>query len=545
MAGLLSRFTGLLSPKGNSPAPRNAGQGSLRARSEFMRGAGTGAGGMWRPALREINDDVGASWEDATARAADLIQNSGWISGMFDQAVYNTVGSGLRLRVSPENDLFGMSEAQAQEWRKLVERRWELWSRNPLECDIEGRRTIGEMQEAAFRSWLSTGESLAEITFKRRYGSPVGTKVRLLPSARLSRRTDPLNRIMTGVRLDRDGFPTGYLAKRRDPLIGDYDVMVRARDGYGRPRIVHVFQGLPGQVRGITPLVPVMKVAKQFDQLADSTLMASLIQTVFAANITSDSPTEDAIQGLLTPQEYQALVAQGVSPFEAWAEIQQGWYEGNVVDVGINGRVVSTFPGQKLEFLSPEIPNTSYKEFAMFLLREMARCLGMTYESATGDYTGATYSSVRMAVNEVFQITKARRDFIVAPFVQPLYEAWLEEQIELGLIPFPGGIQGFHRNRAAACRALWLGAPKPQADDLKTAKAHQVYRDMGVITDAQIANDLGLDIEDVYAQRAQERALREQYGLPEPTSGNNIQAAELENDGEDEDGKRTGSGGTA
>ena len=35
------------------------------------------------------------------------------------------------------------------------------------------------------------------------------------------------------------------------------------------------------------------------------------------------------------------------------------------------------------------------------------------------------------------------------------------------------------------------------------------------MTDAAIAEDLGHDIEDVYAQRAREKALRETYGLPD------------------------------
>jgi capsid protein len=39
---------------------------------------------------------------------------------------------------------------------------------------------------------------------------------------------------------------------------------------------------------------------------------------------------------------------------------------------------------------------------------------------------------------------------------------------------------------------------------------------MGVISDAMIANDLGVDIEDVYAQRASEAELRETYGLTDP-----------------------------
>lgn len=485
--------------------------------AEFMRGS-SGRSAQWRPALRSVEDDVAASYELASARAIDLAHNSGWISGMFDQCVANTVGEGLRMKPAPENDLFGMDEKSAQAWRNLVERRFALFAENAVEIDIEGRRNLAQMQDAAFRSWLVTGEILGEIVWRKRFGSQFGTKARLLPAHKLAMKTSQFDRIHSGVQMDADGFPIGYWAKRRDIFMGEFEQFVPARDRYGRPKVMHVFIGQPGQVRGITPLVPVMKVARQFEQLADSTLLASLIQTVFAANVQSELPTEENLQGLLTPQEAATMQAQGVSPFEAWAAMQSGWYDANVIDVGIGGRVVSTFPGQKMEFLSPEHPTSSYRDFALHLLREMARCLGLTYESATGDYTGATYSSVRMAVNEVYQITKARRKFIVAPFSQPIYAAWLEEEIAYGRIPFPGGYENFLVNRQAASRANWLGAPKPVADDLKAAKAHSVYREMGVITDAMIASDLGVDIEDVYAQRAQEVELRASYGLPEPAT---------------------------
>lgn len=493
--------------------------------SAFLRGPQSPHPG-WAPTLRSIEEDVEVSWEQAAANANDLVQNSGWISGMFDEAATSVVGEGLRLRCAPENDVFGMSEADAQEWRNNVERRFGLYSSTAIECDIEGRRTLDQMQDAAFRSWLATGEILAELPWKKRFGSQHGTKVRLMPSTRLSMETNDLIRLRSGVYVDVDGFPIAYAARKSDPTLGEWTQRVRARDAYGRPRIIHVFVGSPGQVRGITPMVPVIKTTRQFDQLADSTLLAALIQTVFAASIESELPTEENLAGLLTEQEQMELRAAGISPFETWAQMQSGWSDANAIDVGIGGRIANTFPGQKLEFHSPEHPASSYKEFANHLLREIARCLGLTFESATGDYSGATYSSVRMAVNAIHKVTMARRKFIVAPFMQPIYEAWLEEQISEGRISFPGGYANFLVNKQAACRANWVGAPRPPADELKTAKAHQVYRDMGVVTDEHIANDLGLDIEDVYAQRARERDLREQYELPEPAPAGAAATAE-------------------
>lgn len=500
--------------KGGAPVATDASLPSIR--SDYMRGNRGVTFAGWRPVTRDPQDTVAMAWDAAAARATDMIHNSGWISGMIDQAVANVVGTGLRLRAIPENSLFGMSEKDARKWARVVEAKFALWANNRAECDIEGRRTFGQMQAAGYSGWHPYGEIVAELPYRRRIGSKYGTKVRMIPPHRLSRKTEAFRNLVSGVLMDGDGFPIGYVATRRDQngFVDEYEVP--AADRFGRPRVIHVFDGALGTVRGISPLVPALQVARQFDQLADATLSAALAQSVFAATVTSDDLTEEALAGLLTPQEQAKFAAQGVSPYDAWFAAQSGWYENAILDVGMNGRIAHLFPGQKMEFHSSKHPNGNYKDFALHLLREIARCLGLTYESATGDYTNATYSSVRMAVNEIFSVTTYRRQNIVAPFCAAVYEAWLEEAIEVGEVEFPGGIEAFVANRAAASRSEWRGAPRPQADDLKAAKAAETYYGLGVVSEEDIANDMGRDLEDVYAARARAKALREEYGLPEP-----------------------------
>lgn len=498
------------------PAPTIGGEVAPRPTGQYMRGGRGVTFAGWRPALRETQDDIADAWDDAAARVADLIHNSGWLAGAVDQAVANTVGTGLRLKAIPENETFGMSSSEASAWAKTVERRFELWARNAQECDIQGLRTFDQMQSAAFRSWLVTGEILAELPFRRRPWNRYGTKVRLLPPHRLSRKTESMKRLVNGVYTDPDGMPIGYRAIRKEPFKHDVEYDVRARDAAGRPRVIHVFEGLPGTHRGISPMVPALQVARQFDQLADATLMAAIVQTLFAVTITSDEPTEQVLAGLLTPQEQATMMAQGITPMEAYMDMVAGYYEGTSLNVGINGRLAHLFPGQELKFHTSNHPSSDYKEFSMHLLRELARCLGLTYESATGDNVGATYSSLQAATTEIFAITKARRQNIIAPFCQPIYEAWLEEEIATGGIAFPGGYEAFLASRTAACRAEWRGAPRPTADDLKKAKAHEVWKRLGVMSDAMICNDLGVDVDDVYQQLAQEKAMRAEYGLPDP-----------------------------
>lgn len=511
-----------------------------RPSSLYMRGNRSVAMATWRPALRDHQDDINEAWDQAFSRVMDLIHNSGWIAGMVDQAVANVVGTGLRLFPKPENALFGMSDAEARKWGKMVSSRWETFSRAPQECDIQGMRAHGHMQAAAFRSWLATGEILAELPYRKRPWNRYGTKVRLLSPHRLSRKTDSIKRLMNGVYLDADNMPVGYLATRKDPIMGTVEYNVAARDGRGRQRVVHVFSGMPETYRGISPLTPALQVARQFDQLADATLTQSLVKSLFAATITGDAPTEEILRGLLTPQEQAKLMAEGGNVMEAYLDMIGGYYDSSTINVGINGRLAHLFPGQELKLHSAQAPGSDYEAYANMLLREISRCLGMTFESATGDYRGATYSSVRMATGEIFAVTQMRRQFVVAPFCQAIYEAWLEEEIAEGGIPFPGGYEAFMANRVAASRADWRGAPKPQADDLKTAKAHEIWKRLGVMSDEMIASDLGVDIEDVYAARAAEAELREEYDLDDaqlmgPTGGAPGNAGGDANDTADDD----------
>jgi len=498
-----------------SGAPQEVGS-PRTPKSNYMRGGRGITFAGWNPALRDADKMVAGAWDKAAARAVDAIVNSGWLSGAIEQATANTVGVGLRLKAQPENSLFGMSDADANAWARLVESRFELWSRSPYECDVEGRRTFGQMQAAALKSWFAFGEVFAELPWRTRPGGAYGTKVRLISPHRVSRKNDVMRNVVSGVRMDQDGMPRGYIAVRKEPMGYETEYEVAARDGFGRVRVIHVFDGAIGTVRGITPLVPALQVARQFDQLSDATLMAAIVQTVFAATITSETPTEEVLSGLLTPQEMAQAQTEGLSAYDAFLEAQAGWYEQSVLNVGINGRIGHLFPGQKMEFHTAAHPTSTYRDFSLHLLREIARCLGLTYESATGDYEGATYSSVRMATGEIFEITRYRRANVISPFCQPAYEAWLEEEIERGRIPFPGGMEAFMANRTAACRALWRGTPKPQADDLKTAKSHEIWKRLGVMSDEMIASDIGADIEDVYMQRQREKDLRTRYGLDDP-----------------------------
>lgn len=473
----------------------------------------------WRPALRDVNDDVQAAWRIGTARAVEALQNSGWLSGGVDEAVASLVGTGLRLNVKPDWEELGWTQESAQEWARRVERRFETWARNPIESDLTQQFTVHQQIIAACKLYYGTGALLARLPVRSRPFARTVTKLQMLHPAMICDRTDATRRLRNGVFLDADDAPVALLIKQKDVVTGiEQDVAMRLRDDYGRAAMIHVFDGLPGQVRGITPMAPVLKVVRQYDQLADATLTATLLQTLFAATLTSNpNLSAEAFAALQTTDD---TTGNQVNALEAYMGMKGEWYKNTKLDLGVHGRIAHLFPGEQLEFKGAEHPSSVYGEFSAGLLREVARCLGITFEQLTGNYTQATYSSVRMATANMWQIVLTRRENLPGRVYQGVFEAWLEEDIAEGRTPCAvngqEGLDAFLANRAALCRSDWRGPARPTADDQKTANAQKTKLTMGVTTLEAESAEYGMDWEDIAEQQKRERDTYKRLGLVHP-----------------------------
>jgi lambda family phage portal protein len=506
--------------------------------ARYMRDSSAGFLSSWNPALRDAQDDVRSSWRQAAARSIDALQNSGWLSGAITQASADTIGSGLRLNAKPDVESLGWTDEFAHKWCRRVERRWRAWSSNPLECDARGKRTIADLTDAAIMHHFAFGEVAALLPLIRRPESQSAIKVMMISPHRISDETDDTGRLFHGVRTDGNGLPVSYRFVRRNALNFDEIVEVKARSSRGRQQVIHVFDGAPDQIRGITPLAPVLKVLRQYDQLADATLTTALIQTIIAATLKSPQISAEAFEGMQGSAEGAGgMEAAPPEEIQAYMVARSQWWANRSIDLGVHGKVQSLFPGEEFQLHSAKHPSDTYLPFSKNLLREVARCIGTTYEAMTGDYEGATYSSVRMGTASIWFVTMRRRQRIAIPFVQSIYATWLDEEIREKRISFPGGYEGFLKFRNEVVQAEWFGPAKPTADDYKTAKAQTERLTNGTTSLGFECAEYGLDPETVMEQRAQDKKLAERYGLPDPYPPRAIPGAadpaDLPDDGED------------
>jgi lambda family phage portal protein len=490
-------------PAGSQPTPQAA----------FFRGERQMFLNAWRPALRESRHDVRDAWQLSAARAVESLQNSGFIAGGAEASSATVVGPGLRMSARPDYTAMGWTPERGQTWSRMVESRWAAYSTRPIECDAAGKMTVNQMQQAAYACYLAYGEVLAVMPLVPRRGVTAASKVALIPPSRLVDKNLATERLYQGVYVDAWGMPEAYIIRQPDDILAYRDVTVAAHDRDGRPNILHVLDPAITTTRGISPIATVLKVIKQVDQFCDATLTTALIQTIFAATLKTSTTGVSAFDGLVTENDIQKETTLNLEQFGA---AKANWYEDAKLDLSQHGRIAHLFPGDELDFKSAQHPNAQFNEFMRWMLMEVARGFGISYETLTGDYRGATYSSVRMAGAMDWLTVMRRRENIVAPFAQTIYENWLEEEIGTGRIEFPGGVEAYRMQKGFAAHAFWTGPPRPQADEFKAARAQQVLKEMGATTMSQIAADYGVDWDDMMRQQKAENDLADALDLPRP-----------------------------
>ncbi|MEL6750844.1 MAG: phage portal protein [Pseudomonadota bacterium] len=498
-----------------APAVASARQGVRRVlASYFTQGSDILQG--WTAPIRRLDDDVKFAGRTAAARAIDGLHNSGWLHGAVEKTIGLMVGDGLKLSAEPDVAALGWTRAMGDQWSRQVEQRWRTYSTTPMECDAAGRRTVGQMTVQQVRAYYAHGEHLATIEHAQYTPDGSHTKVSILDPLSLPRETRSYES-QQGVRTNTHGLPIEYVFRLKDAdKHFEREVRVPARTQNGRQLVLHTFDGGAQQRRGITPFAPALRVVRQYDQLADATLTSALIQTIFAATIRSELDTETVLSALQTQDEGGDV---GETTMGKYLTESQRWRKNSNLDLGKHGKIAHLLPNEHLEFNRSEHPNSFYDGFSNGLLREVAACVPCSYETLTGDYRGATYSSVRMSTSELWPVTLYRRQFIAAPFSQAVYDAWLEEEVARGTLPFVGGHAAFVRQRAAATRAKWRGPARPTADDGRSANADQTKLDAGLTTLREVCAEHGLDWEEVVEQQAREAKRKRDLGLADADQG--------------------------
>ena len=464
----------------------------------------------WQPFAGSPDADLLPELDTLTSRSRDLARNDGLMAGGLQTHRDNIVGAVLRLSALPDYRLLGWSPEQAREWGNKVEAHFRSWA-DTTDCDAARTLDLLGLTVLALGGEMVNGDAVAIPKWLPRPDSPWATRLSLIESDRLQ--TPPylegMARIRRGVEFDRDGAPLAYHFQAAHPgdalyLRGDevQDLQrwerVPAFTPWGRRRVIHLHaKERTGQTRGRPIVSAVMREFHMAGKYAQNELQASLANSLVAAFLESD----------LDPESAAALF--GAEPRDVWTKsVKQAQSIGK-----LQGAAVIPLPvGARMNSFTPGRPNVAFDAFMLAVERRIAAGMNLPYELFAKDFSRVNYSSARAALLEAWRYFHGRRRWLTANWLKPIYELWLEEAVNVGVIDAPG----FYANRYAYTRCRFVFGGKGWVDPVKEITAAKLRLEIGVSTLEQECAEQGLDWEEVLHQQRIEAQRRAELGLQAP-----------------------------
>lgn len=430
-------------------------------------------------------------------RSRDLARHAPQFISAIKIIVDNVVGSqGFRANPMPYTDEVG--DVPNAALAKQLSRLWEDWS---LEADIDRRESLAMLSRTAVQELVETGEVLlVEKTPRRDDGRVVPLIVEVVPGERLDhtfeRRQNTRdatiagNRIQHGIEFNPDGQRVAYWITRLD----DLGSKTAVRERIPADQVHHVFYRLrSGQERGLPWLAGAVALCHDLDDLIDTELTSAQVAACLTAFITRS-------QAGLFPAD-QERDAQDNRPIYRLAP----------------AGIFDLKPGEAVTTIDPARPSGSFDPFASFLTRCLARTMGLSYESVSGDWRQVNFASGRLGHLVERKTFRAIQEMVIQLAIRPVYRSFvryavLASRVAISLVDY---VANWRRHSHAQLK----GPGWEHHDPLKEVTAAALRILTCVSTLEEEAAALGRDWAENVAQRARELARMKELGIPIITVG--------------------------
>lgn len=458
----------------------------------------------WNPVQASADWDMFGELGTLVSRQRDIVRNHGIANGAIQTLVDNVVGTGFRLAPKPNWRVLGWTQEQAREWSRKTAAEFRTWAAT-TECDASSQMNLDSLTSMIFRAGMMSGEGLAVPVWRNRPGHKWRTAISLIDPDRLGTPYDRIDdpKLRFGIETNDYGEPIAYWVSKRHPRdlpfaemnVSDWE-RIPARNRFGRRRVLHIHdKERTGQTRGKPIMSAVLPNFRMLSDYQRNEMKSAVVNSLVAAFVESPMGPEQLIEmfGGEAGDERKGVknYLQDRSQWEAQLD---------------GGSIIPLYPGDKMTAFNPGRPNAIYREFVETIVREIGVSTGMPYELIMKDFSKTSYASVRASLMEAWRFFYGRRKWLCAYWLQPVYELWLEEAVQRGMVEAPG----FYDNKAAYCSAEWIGSGKGYVDPVREAQAAEDRMRIGISTLEKEAAEQGQDWEDLVEQRAYElRRMRE------------------------------------
>lgn len=445
----------------------------------------------WVTGTTSADAEIRQSLDRLRGRCRALDRDSAYAKRAKKIVVNNVIGSGIGLKAavkSVRNQLMPRVntaiEAEFKEW----------WGR-PEYCHTGATLAAGDFERAVMGEVFEAGEVFIRMHRRAFGGSPVPYALELIESERVPHGIQPNairtgNEVRMGIEVDKYYAPLAYWIRERHPSDFQYPGGARGTENVERvpaADIIHIriVERWP-QTRGVPWLHAVAKKLNDMDGYSE----AEIVSARGAANYMATIETDPLAQ--------------------IGEEQEDGTREVEVAP----GIVVKLAPGEKLNFVAPNRPNTALDGFMRYMLRETASGAGVSYESLSRDYSQSNYSSSRLALLDDRDTWRVLQTWFINSFRARIHREFVAAAV---LARAMGGVtvQDFGLNPRKYQAAKFKPRGWSWVDPTKEVAAYKEAERAGYLTKTQIIAQTGggQDFNDTMEERQQELETLEQMGL--------------------------------
>lgn len=471
------------------------------------------------------------------ARARDLIRNNGKAEGARAKQVDRVIGGGLRFRSRPNAAVLGVDPLEALQFGRQIERELNLWASKGWrpQCDVQRKRSWGELQRILFSDRMVAGETLIILRAPEERGTRYRTCIQIVDPERLSNPHDKPDTelLRQGIEYDEDsGEPVAYHIRDQHPndpiAIGDLFSWTRVPrfDEEGRPVCVHGYsQTRSEQDRGISAFASILLAFRDVQRFSEAELGAAIINALLTAFIKSNFDPMAVAESL------------GLDDFNL-SGATSSWQDARLAMMPENYKILDNQlimlpPGDEIETNNTQRETAGFESFVKAMDRGMAAALGMDYPSFAADLEGVNYSSYRGGLLDAWRAVTGSREEFAADTAFPVVYGVITEAFERGYLVEPGDDwPPFEEMPEAYLAGVFLGPGRGTVDPVKEAQGKAIEIANGFTSHSAVAEDQGLDFEEILDQRATDEMMARERGVTLTTV--ETAAAATEPDEEDE-----------
>lgn len=414
----------------------------------------------------KINSELRSDSIALTLRARDLAKNSAEIASYINIMVRNVIGApGFTLSATTYND-DGTPDRMAN---KIIENAWWDYGHSYEKfVSADEQMNEREFDEAILRCLLVDGEVF--IRKIKDSKSKYGVRWKIIDALDV----DTLYnveygkgaRVCMGIKVDENLKPISYFIRKNRNL--DYYTSGE-REEVPASEIVHIYKRqFAEQIRGYTPLAPVLVKMASLSAYNDAELNAAILES------------------------FMMGMYEKTGNGDAYSQYDDGEIDndGNIATELETNTFRFCPEGYSFKQIQSNHPHNGFSEFVKATMRSIASAIGISTNRLTSNFESANFSSLKAAFLEDTNTYREMQMFLIEGWKDRQYLEWLKQFLlsDLSNLPFSKFSKFvMHQFRGRSWETL---------EPIKDVQAIQLRLQLGITDPITEIEALGGDVDD-------------------------------------------------